>query len=455
MHKPLNSILFFFVFGLIIPIFIFTEDSISLEAISSYFILMVSSVKLSILISKREVDLIQASFWVYAYIMLGLSSFGQISHRSFPLIGTYNSSTIIFANLLIALGLVAFQFGFSTTTNRISKGINPQILHSKILLVFSISTLTAVAYILSNIGFSSLLIPRFLLTQQLIESQNASGFAITMAILRMAPLICAITLTINYKDNFTYPKIFLCASMWAIAFYTNNPISSPRLMTGMAAISFFLSISHINNWNIGRVYIWGITLLYVLVFPFLDAFRYSLDDQIYINIDNFHSLLLGNLVNNGDYDSFQQILNTINYVNKLDIEWGRQLLGAAFFWIPRAIWINKPKESGELVAENAGYDFTFLSSPLWAEGYINFGIVGVILFLYIWGRIVGVLSIRYLHVKSGALFIFCIVLIPYQFFLLRGSLLSAILILSPAAFLLFAMFLMSKLIGKLKFKISS
>lgn len=445
LHKSLNSLLFLCIFGAFVPAYIFTEDSFSLEAISSYFLLIVSVIKLSILLLKREVDLMQASFWIYVYIMLGLSAFGQISHHSFPLIGNYNSSKILFANLLIGVGIVAFQYGFSTSKRRNQKHINLPNIHPNIFVLFSIITIVAVVYVLSNVGFGILLTPRFVLTQQLIDSQSTTGFAITMAILRMAPLCCAVALTISYKNNFNFSKVFLCLILWSMVFYTNNPISAPRLMTGMAVITLFLSISYIKNWKIGGFYIWGMTLLYVLIFPFLDAFRYSLDDQIVINFDGFRALLLDNLVGNGDYDSYQQMLNTINYVNRFDIEWGRQLLGAVLFWIPRAIWADKPLETGTLVAENEGYNFTSLSSPLWAEGYINFGVLGVFLFLFIWGRVVGLLSFYYLHYKSSLIFILCIMLIPYQFFFLRGSLLTAILIFSPAIFLLFGIYLSYKI----------
>ena len=52
---------------------------------------------------------------------------------------------------------------------------------------------------------------------------------------------------------------------------------------------------------------------------------------------------------------------------------GRQALGVALFWVPRAVWPEKPVDTGILLAEYRGYKFTNLSAPLPAEMYINGG----------------------------------------------------------------------------------
>jgi len=53
------------------------------------------------------------------------------------------------------------------------------------------------------------------------------------------------------------------------------------------------------------------------------------------------------------------------------------------FFIPRGIWEEKPISTGELVGNHLidTYDFTYsnLSNPLVSEGFINFGVLGVII----------------------------------------------------------------------------
>ena len=71
---------------------------------------------------------------------------------------------------------------------------------------------------------------------------------------------------------------------------------------------------------------------------------------------------------------------------KFGYSWGNQILLPAFFWVPRSIWKSKPIGTPDMVAENANFGSINVSSPLWVEGFINFGIPGLILFLYLFGR---------------------------------------------------------------------
>jgi len=78
----------------------------------------------------------------------------------------------------------------------------------------------------------------------------------------------------------------------------------------------------------------------------------------------------------------------IKYSEIESITYGRQLVGALLFFVPRSIWPNKPVGSGHFVAENMlmtrySFWFTNISMPFPGEGYINFGILGIILFAFI------------------------------------------------------------------------
>ena len=80
-----------------------------------------------------------------------------------------------------------------------------------------------------------------------------------------------------------------------------------------------------------------------------------------------------------------------------------------------------------MLAERRGYSFSNLSAPLWAEGYINFGIVGVVLLFFGFGVLVqrldsqGAAALR----LGGAAALPASILPFYVFILLRGSLLQA------------------------------
>ena len=244
--------------------------------------------------------------------------------------------------------------------------------------------------------------------------------------------------------------ILIVILLWVISLITNNPISSPRLMFGMVVISLFLCISYVKAWSVGKVFTWSYVSMFILVLPVMDLFRVTVDDiDILDVIGTIFDDFTVNLVANGDFDSFQQILNIVQYVGKNDFSYGYQFLGVIFFWMPRSVWAGKPFETGAIVAESAGYDFTSLSAPLWGEAYINFGLIGVAVTFYMLGRFLR--KIGYVYVSGlknnhiQPMFIISFILIPYLLYFLRGSLLSAVLIMSPMILVPFLMGFVSKL----------
>jgi hypothetical protein len=57
-----------------------------------------------------------------------------------------------------------------------------------------------------------------------------------------------------------------------------------------------------------------------------------------------------------------------------------------FFWVPRSYWNSKPLGTSDIVGDNAGFYSVNVSSSLWTEGYVNFGVIGIFLFLFLFGR---------------------------------------------------------------------
>jgi hypothetical protein len=129
-----------------------------------------------------------------------------------------------------------------------------------------------------------------------------------------------------------------------------------------------------------------------------------------------------------DFDAWSMLMAGIDYIRKYEITYGRQILGVLLFWIPRSQWTNKPVGSGHLVAEKLlmkqyAMWFTNLSFPLPAEGLINFGLIGVIMFAIF----LGVVS-RYLDTlqnTEGYLRTLSIFTAFYLIYVLRGDLMSS------------------------------
>jgi hypothetical protein len=107
---------------------------------------------------------------------------------------------------------------------------------------------------------------------------------------------------------------------------------------------------------------------------------------------------------------------------------GQQILGALLFFVPRDIWADKPIASGQMLGEYLvlyyNLWFTNISFPLPAEGYVDFGIFGLILY----AALLGYYSRRLDYFINHGSFVdrtSALYFTFYLLFVLRGSFLPA------------------------------
>jgi len=152
-------------------------------------------------------------------------------------------------------------------------------------------------------------------------------------------------------------------------------------------------------------------------------------------------LVRGDKFYSGNLDAFEMLIYGVRYVEDFGTEKGKQLEAVAMFWVPRDIWKNKAVPTGQLLG--ASYinvlkktENTNLSAPIVLEGYINFGVVGVVLFATFMGSVAGVLDRavleRRLEIDRTGVSVVLLVdalagpLLGLWMFLCRGSLLAAV-----------------------------
>lgn len=170
----------------------------------------------------------------------------------------------------------------------------------------------------------------------------------------------------------------------------------------------------------------------LVIFPLLNVFRkMSFYDENLLPAIYRVFASLGDEYLTANYDSFSMIEGVRNYVKIVDVTYGHQLLGAIFFFVPRSIWASKPIGTGAMIAQFQGQLFTNISCPLVAEGYVNFGIFGVVLFAFFYGVLTTILDREYWEnaPNNQSFSLIKIVypcLLPYYFFMLRGGLLSSL-----------------------------
>jgi hypothetical protein len=100
-----------------------------------------------------------------------------------------------------------------------------------------------------------------------------------------------------------------------------------------------------------------------------------------------------------------------------------------FFWIPRSFWPTKPIGSGAFLAEEQGFFFTNVSCNYFAEGYINFGIIGIFIFIIVLSFVTAKLDKMYwticVNSRNNYFNVIYCVLLGMIFFMLRGDLMSS------------------------------
>ncbi|MBL8660349.1 MAG: hypothetical protein JNM75_11410 [Rhodospirillales bacterium] len=81
----------------------------------------------------------------------------------------------------------------------------------------------------------------------------------------------------------------------------------------------------------------------------------------------------------GDLDGFQTTMNTLVYVDRFGHTYGRQILSAVLYFVPRSIWSGKSLATGNMTSAALGFKFNNLSSPIISELYIDGSFFAVIL----------------------------------------------------------------------------
>jgi oligosaccharide repeat unit polymerase len=197
-----------------------------------------------------------------------------------------------------------------------------------------------------------------------------------------------------------------------------SPTSLYRYQVAILYIPIIITFT--SFWN--KPYRMQATILAMLLtmFPFLDKFR-ALD------LENFTWSIDLSTMNHGHFDAYQNFSRVVE-INL--VTYGSQLVGSLLFFIPRFFWESKPIGSGAFLADTLNYDFYNISMPLIGEGFINFGLIGVVIFMFIYGLILGNLDrVAWQIMKKGtpSLFIYYYYfLFGMVFFIMRGDLTSSL-----------------------------
>ena len=165
-----------------------------------------------------------------------------------------------------------------------------------------------------------------------------------------------------------------------------------------------------------------IILSIFFVFPVLNSFRRV------SSAENFSFFKGFDFLYHGHFDSYLSIGQVIQHDF---ISYGRQLLGSVFFFVPRGLWPGKPTGTGHTLLSNINAPFTNISANYYAEGYANFGYLGMFLFALVMGFTLRQLDERFMRKLtlgkgSDETVPMYLVSLGFLFFIMRGDLLSSL-----------------------------
>ncbi len=444
----LRAIVTFGFLAVATPFWLFTElpQQRSDEAVAWFGLLLAEycAIRLSVLAFAGKPRLLAICFFVFVYVWGGLCAFAQNYVWTFPWSTKHAPVDSELGLAMIAFMVLAYEVGQISCRLRplrTSSAWHFEISHRALIWV------TVGATVLMLLSLMMLGGPKILFTTRATFDAyaTASGSQMTkligVALLR-SPIFIAFALvaivtfrgwrTMSRDKKRVYLGLLLLTAVCNLL--ANFPLSLARYWLGTIALTLAFSLMPWRR-EMGSVLACGLVAAMLFVYPAADAFRNVFSADTSAVTRELEAKAVDSILNKGDFDVYQMTVNGVVIADVRGHSWGENLLGAALFWVPRAIWNSKPMGTGWIIGYWLGYTMINLSAPLWLEFYWAFGWLGVGLLGWGYGHVSGRLDQAYGRALArGNTQSVVQVLVPflaaYQFITLRGDLLNVIALIS-------------------------
>lgn len=368
---------------------------------SSFFVnfLIITAIAYYHLNIERVFSPFLTSFVVFNYLFFFLAPVFQISSMDylnfrFPNDFAYSESSVVVANILILIFNLVFILSYlffkeNKLDNKEEQSFEPNFKYNTPLVILALLvicffiTLLNYEYLLNDISNSVYVISGESTSSLLLKKKFL--FFIPLAGIVIALRYLQITNKINQNTVFIF---FFLIAFLVLLFFFKNTFTEKRNTLGPIYISLiYLFFPRLLNSN-AKFFLF-MFLAMVVIFPLsstlthIDASLEQIFAEPRLIYDSF--LRFGSISGAFEslhYDAFANIMATVEYVKLYGLSWGYQLLSVCLFFIPRSFWFTKPLSTGELIGnhlfETTPRNFTNLSNPVVSEGFINFGLGGIV-----------------------------------------------------------------------------
>ncbi|WP_254667789.1 hypothetical protein [Streptomyces griseus] len=400
-----------------------------------------SGTRLATMILSTHRRLLQGVFWMFVYIAMGVAPLAQvvIGRTPTPMVGP--RSDLVTAVALIIVGCAAFDLGSLLASRRpLRRGrgtrLGPATAHRVRLRLLALVAFAASAFYVLKVGGPAVF---FSSRQEISASVAVSGVAspesnVGSAFLKGFGTVPALLALLFYTRRLATSRqarrspstVLVWVALLLLNALVNNPVSNARYWFVTVLVSLLFTAFPSSAAMYRTVLTTGVVGALVL-FPYADRFRYDDAGRRPAQASSVFEPLTTK-----DYDQTVMFANTVSWVDTQGHTYGRQLAGSALFFVPRAVWSGKPKDTGVRVGEWMGLNMTNLSAPLWTELWVDFGASGMAGGLALVGYVAARTDRRYALAVTRAgpgpgsvLAVAAPLIAGYTFILLRGPLLQA------------------------------
>ncbi|MDT0306209.1 hypothetical protein RM780_04435 [Streptomyces sp. DSM 44917] len=401
-----------------------------------------AGVRLSAMVLSGRRRLVQGAFWLFSYLAMGIAPLAQsvLGRDPTPVLGPRGDTQL--ATILVLVGMVAFDVGALLARHRPSlrsRRRPPARVHRQRLWV-----LVGIAYAASGLLILQLGGPAvFFASRQEIsssleeatggqaaEAAGEAGNALLRGFGTVPAMLALLILTrwiVTSPAARRRPGVLLpWGGLLLINAIVNNPVSNPRYWFLTVLFALLFTVFPRSPVMYRAALAMGV-IIALVIFPFSDRFRYDENGTQPVETNSTLETLVVK-----DYDQVNMFANTITYAaDGNGHTYGQQVAGAALFFVPRTVWESKPQDTGFLVGGWMGTSSANLSSPLWAELWLDFGPLGMAGGFVAVGYLAARADRRYVQrtvddpSPGNIIAVVVPVLAGYSFILLRGSLLQA------------------------------
>jgi hypothetical protein len=277
-----------------------------------------------------------------------------------------------------------------------------------------------------------------------VENQVAASPASLMIkrcllFLPSATLLVLLNETVRSGRKLLFSRVCVLLLLFLLVLVTENPYTEKRNALGPVYIALLLVA--FQPWFAS----WTRRMLLlvsgmVVVFPAIAIFTHNHQQTVAeVSLTQISDALADHYFSI-NYDSWANIYTAVEIVKVHGLQWGHQLLGSLLFFVPSAIWSSKPLATGIFLGNyliaNYSMWFTNLSAPLVAEGYLDFGPIGVVFYAAVAAFVVTRLNSMVMRGNKWVWYPMAIYGGVFLMIVLRGSLMIA-LGFASAAFLAF------------------